>query len=618
MYFRRPVSRYVNESTTLNKTNSVYTCNGLIELDQKDLCYIDEETCKALELIENNVDSSNRRHSLLDHMNSNTSTTTGARLLKESILRPLFNFEIIEERLDCINYLVERVDTLSMITNCLKKYGQGIDLDSVPQCLVNLFNTRNISLQLAERRLEALSTLDCLVNQIRGLVSVLDMADQPLLNSFKISLQDPAYDQIAMDISSVIDSEAVGRKNRKECGVAKKRGKVSYIRSGVDALFDIARSSYTVTISELENYVRELMRDDGLPWKLSHTEGRGYYLSLNPAQLPRNFVFGPQYLRVNKSRVSISCTTKDLMQANVRANVSYENSMKLANEVLASCLSNVINNISAIYRLVSIIGNLDLVTCFAKSVITSNNGLVRPKFTSTETHIVKARHPVLEAVLSVNNQKVIPNDVTLASFRRNVMLITGPNMGGKSVYLKQVGIVQIMAQIGSFVPAEIAEIRLVNRIIARSGSSDDDNSNCSSFMWEMRGIASALHSDDDDACGSVLYLIDEVGRGTSIDDGASYSFAIAEELALQKSNFTVFATHFEQVFSLSRMYPNVAAYHFKYEEDECDSNGVRRQKLTHNLVPGLPEKVSYGIKLAEMCGLPKEILDAAKRDMGVI
>lgn len=611
-------STSIIENPISQPKNVVYSCNGLIELGERDFCYIDDETAGTLELVQNNVDSSNKKHLLFGYMNSSTSTTTGARMLRDAILRPLCHYEILEQRLDCVDYLIHRVDTLAVLTNCVRKYGQGVDLENVAPCLVHLFNTRNTNLQLAERRLDALSTLENLISQVSPLVAALEAADQPLLNAFKIALQDPSYNEILNDISNVIDSEAVFRKGRnREITLARKRSKICHIKHGVEALFDIACSTYNITLNELENYVRELNRDDGLSWKLNYSEGRGYYLTLNPNQLPKEHILGPQYLRVIKTRTSISCTTRDLMQLNVRANVSYENSMKLANEVLKTCLSNVINNIGAIYRLVEAIGGLDLITSFTKLVLNSQSKLVRPKFTSTETIISKARHPVLESVLSISKQTVVPNDVMLSTCRQNFMLVTGPNMGGKSVFLKQVGIIQIMAQLGSFVPAELAHIKLVNRIVARSGSNDDDNSSCSSFMWEMRGIASALKVDESVQEQSILYLIDEVGRGTSIDDGASYSFAIAEELALQRFNFTVFATHFDQVFTLASLYPNIAAYHFKYEEDdECSQNGERRQRLSHNLVPGVADKINYGIKLAETCGLPKEILDVAKTDAG--
>lgn len=588
------------------------TENGFVELEPQDFCYIDEETSKTLELVHNNVDSANRKHSLMGYLNTNTSTTTGARLLREAITRPLCHLATIEHRLNCVEYLVNRVDTLATITNCIKYYGQGIDLDAVVPCLISLFKTKNVSIHIAEKRLDALTTLKVLAGRVDQLVAALEAADQENFNVYKVSLQDPAYAEIFDDISNVIDTEVTTNRG--------KRSKMFRIKQGVETLFDIARSTYSAAIGDLEQYVRELHKEDGLPWKLSFGETRGYYLSLSAEQLPKNCTLGPRYIRINKTRTVISCTTKELMQSNVRASVSYENCMKLAHEVLTGCLSSVINNINAIYKLVDVIGALDMITSFAKLVINSNGSLVRPKFTASDTVVVKSRHPVLESVLSVNSLEVVPNDIIFATGHKNFILVTGPNMGGKSIYLKQVGIIQIMAQLGCYVPAETAHIKLVNRIVARSGTSDDNHSSCSSFMWEMRGIATMLKRDENVRNQSVLYIIDEVGRGTSIDDGASYSFAIAEELASRRYCFSVFATHFDQVFSLTALYGNVVAYHFKYDEDgdsAGDDDDERKLKIGHKLVPGLTEKDSYGIKLAEACGLPEEIIRFAKADAGL-
>ena len=585
------------------------TADGLVELSPRDLCYIDEETAKVLELVKNSVDETNRKHSLFGYLNLNTSTTTGARLLRQSVLKPLSNFELIDHRLDCVEYFVKRVDTLATVTNCIKRFGQGVDLDSVITCLVNSHGSRFATLAIAERRLEALTTLETLIAQVPALAAALEVADQPALNHYKIQLQDPAYAEILDDITSVIETDVRTKRT--------KRSKMFRIKHGVEALFDIARNTYNAAINDLEQYVRELHKIDGVPWKLNHSETKGYHLTVATSQIPKNYVLGPQYIRVNKNRVLISCTTKDLMQSNVRANISYENSMKLANEILSNCLSAIIHKINAIYNLVDVIGVLDLLTSFAKLITDSKGSLVRPKFSSTDTILYKSRHPVLESVLHVNGLTAVPNDVMLSTNQQGFMLVTGPNMGGKSVFLKQIGIIQVMAQIGCYVPAESAVLKIMNRIVARSGTTEDNQSSCSSFMWEMRGIATALTRDESTFDDSVLYLIDEVGRGTSIDDGASYSFAIAEELAMRRYCFSIFATHFSQIFSLVDLYPCVSAHHFKYEEEVDRTSGESRLKISHNLVPGLVDNGHYGIKLAEASGLPEEILRLAKVNQGL-
>lgn len=573
-----------------------------------DLCYVDEESIKALELIENNVDTSNKKHSLFGYLNANTCTTTGARLLRDSILKPSCNLSLIEQRLDCVEYLVNRIDTLSNITNSIKRYGQNLDLNSVAPQLTNLLKTRSATLPMAEKRLGMLTTIEALVTQIIVVVGALETTDQPLLSSFKADLENPAYGDILFTINNVIEPEV-------KSGRAK-RNKMFKIKEGIEKLFDIARNTYTLAINDCEEHVRNLRKDDNLPWKLNYGDSRGYFLSMSVDAQNRNIDLDAKYIRVQRNRTMISCTTHELMQLNCRANVSYENSMKLANEILEDTLGSICNHLGAINKLVEIVGVLDLITCFAKLIVHSHGALVRPRFTAMETLISKSRHPVLESVLSVNDLKVVPNDVTFVVGHKNFMLVTGPNMGGKSIFLKQVALIQIMAQIGCYVPAETAHMKIMDRIVARSGTSDDNSSSCSSFMWEMKGIASALIENANVPNPSVLYIIDEVGRGTSIEDGASFSFAIAEELAQRRNCFTVFATHFDQVFTLTALYRNVVSYYFKYDDTSEDGDNSRL-KISHTLVPGIAEKNHYGIRLAEACGLPQEILQVAMNDLGM-
>lgn len=601
-------SRYPRNSRPVIQTEYIsVTNNGFVNLEDKDLCYIDDESSRTLELLQNNIDQSNKRHSLYGYLNTYTSTTTGQRLLKEAITRPLFNSQTIEDRLDCVEYLVHRVDTLSNIANNIKRFGQNIDLDNMIPCLINLVKTRIQSFTMAEKRLDAITTIETVISQIPSLVSALELIDQPLINVFKVALSDPAYTDINDDIHNVIEPEVKAGRG--------KRAKMFRIKYGADSLLDIARSTYNAAKSDLEQYVREINKDDGFSWKLNYGDSRGYYLYINTNQLPNNFKLPARYIRVNKSRAQITCVTQELMQLNVRASVSYENSMKLASEILGQVLTSIMQYSPALQKLRDIVGLLDLLTSFAKLVISSNGALVRPKFTVNETIVVKSRHPVLESVLRVNDIPVVPNDITLRAGDKNFMLITGPNMGGKSIFLKQVALIQVMAQLGCFVPAESALVKLVNRVVARSGTSDDYNSNCSSFMWEMRGIATALQEDNSKLSRSVLYVIDEVGRGTSIDDGSSYSFAIAEELSSRRNCFTVFATHFEQVFALSHLYGNITPYYFKYEDDEDSPESRTRLRISHKLVPGILDRDHYGIRIAEACGLSEEILAVAKKDL---
>lgn len=575
--------------------------------DYVEIVDIDEDTSRTLELVRNNDDVTNKKHTLFGILSTCLLTTSGANLLRENILRPFCRLSTINQRLDCVEFLVKKLDVLGCISSCLRPFGSNVDLESFIPALINVHKSRSSTIQIAEKRLDVITNVEHIVSQVPSLIHTLEGLNQSTLALFKESLLDPAYNEILDEIYSAIEPEVTVNKGKG------KRNKMFRIKQGVDALFDVARCTYMAAIDDLEQYVRELNSFDNLPWKLSYAETKGYFLTLT--NMPRNTSLDPKYIRVNRTRTQITCTTADLMRTNVRATISYENSMKLTNDILTNLISSIISHTESLYTLVNVISMLDVIANFAKLANNSNGSLIRPNFSPTETIILGSRHPVLESVLSVNDLSVEPNDVFFSVGSRNVMLVTGPNMGGKSIFLKQVALIQIMAQIGCYVPASSADIKLVNRIVARSGISTDHESSCSSFMWEMKGISSAVHDNELQENPSVLYVIDEVGRGTTIDDGTSYSFAIAEELASRKNCFTVFATHFEQVFHLAKLYNNIHAYHFKYEEETSLEGGNVKLKITHSLAPGIADKSHYGLRLAESFGLPEELLQIARKHM---
>lgn len=579
--------------------NCPYSSNNDIPPDQ--ICSIDDETKLILELTCNGVDSVNRRDTLLGYLN-HTCTSVGYRMLKDEVTRPLAHVNSLELRLGCIEHFINRSDSHALVINELNHLDQGVELDKLVSNIVSLEQRRGNTLSLAEKRLDIAVSLHRIINRIPSLIDALTNIDHPIINIFRDALDDTEYGQINETLMSVLEFD--DSKSNKA-----KRQRISKIKNGIHDLFDIARNSYNEAINNLEAYVHELQVDDHLPWKLSYSETKGYLLSMPTAKVATNLTLPPKYIRVVKTRTQITCSTRDMMTVNVRANVSYENSMKLANEVLGGLLKNIMGHLGAIHKLVEIVGRLDFLSSLAKLAISSNNTLVKPKFSNSETIIEESRHPILEKILELNDKKIVHNDVCLSNSHSNFCLITGPNMGGKSVYLKQVALIQIMAQIGSYVPAKSAIIKPVNRIVVRVGSNDDGKTSCSSFMSEMRGVSSALVGDR----GAALYLIDEIGRGTSVEDGTAYSIALAEELASRRNCFSLFATHFSVMTKLPKLVKGVKVFQFKIDRDENEKHHFSG----HNLIPGGVELCHYGIELAETCGLPVEITQQARKYLGI-
>ncbi|KAL5469247.1 hypothetical protein EMCRGX_G030476 [Ephydatia muelleri] len=197
--------------------------------------------------------------------------------------------------------------------------------------------------------------------------------------------------------------------------------------------------------------------------------------------------------------------------------------------------------------------------------------------------------------------------IQFASGESNFVIVTGPNMSGKSTYLKQIPLLQIMAQIGSFVPAEYANIRVAGEIFSRIGSDDDIETNASSFVLEMRETNFIVQNIRD--CS--LVVIDELGRGTSREEGVGICYAVCEQL-LQTKAFTFFATHFLELTGMDNLYPNVSNYHFEIQHQLNSETNLQDLIYTHVIAKGITEESHYGLQLAEVSSTPRSVVQIAK------
>jgi DNA mismatch repair protein MutS len=249
----------------------------------------------------------------------------------------------------------------------------------------------------------------------------------------------------------------------------------------------------------------------------------------------------------------------------------------------------------------NIIAYLDCLVSFAGVAV--ENDYVRPKITDTNIlHLKKSRHPVVEKFMQPG-EEFVPNDVSLNPDDEQIWIITGPNMAGKSTFLRQVGLIVFMAQIGSFVPAEEAEIGLIDRIFTRVGASDNLARGESTFLVEMNETANILNNATDQS----LVLLDEIGRGTSTFDGLSIAWAVSEYLHNEKTiqAKTLFATHYHELTELAILYPKIKNYNVTVEE--WDNKIIFLRKI----IPGGTDN-SYGIHVAQMAGLPRSVIERAR------
>jgi DNA mismatch repair protein MutS len=223
--------------------------------------------------------------------------------------------------------------------------------------------------------------------------------------------------------------------------------------------------------------------------------------------------------------------------------------------------------------------------------------------------VVDARHPVVERRTSSAGEAFVPNDVVLNGTASQLVILTGPNMGGKSTYLRQTALLCVLAQAGSFVPAREAKLPLVDRIFARVGASDNIARGHSTFMVEMQETANILHT----ATSRSLVVLDEIGRGTATFDGLSLAWAVAEHLATNAKARpkTLFATHYHELTDLADATPGVVNFHVAAREWKDDII------FLHKIVPGRSDR-SYGIQVARLAGLPKSVIDRAREILGAL
>ena len=372
-----------------------------------------------------------------------------------------------------------------------------------------------------------------------------------------------------------------------------------FIRPGyhaeLDTLTDAARNGRQ-WVADLERKERERSGISNL--RVGYNKVFGYYLEVTNSQLSR---VPEDYIRKQTLSTGERFITPDLKEYEALILNAHEKSVKLEQELFAALRAEVAAQWSeATLRTARAMAELD--TLLALGEVASRRNYCRPTLDESDTiHIVAGRHPVVEATQRA--VEFVPNDTEMSTSEAQILLLTGPNMAGKSTYLRQVALITLMAQIGSFVPAESARIGLVDRIFTRIGAQDDLATGQSTFMVEMVETASILRH----ATPRSLVILDEIGRGTSTYDGLAIARAIVEYLHNNKrcGAKTLFATHYHELVELARALPRVRAYNVAVAEEEGHIVFLRK------IVPGGADK-SYGIHVAQLAGIPRQVVRRAE------
>ncbi len=509
-----------------------------------------------------------------------TQTPMGARLLKRWVLRPLKKLEPIQKRLEAVKELYENSKLRKELKEILSEFGDverlisriairahipGTTGRANPRDMINLKEALKkiplIRALLAETKSETLQKIYKLLNPLESVVALIESA----------IVDDPP--------ATVADG-----------GV---------IRDGynleLDELRYISRSSKEF-IANLQQRERERT---GIPsLKIDYNSVFGYYIEVTKAHLDK---VPPDYIRKQTLVNAERFITPELKEYEEKIFTAEEKIVALEAEIFNQLREKISEYTETIQKNAQLIAMLD---CFVSlSEVAVENNYTCPIVDESDVIEIKdGRHPVVEKILPPG-EKFVPNDVRLDNSENQILIITGPNMSGKSVFLRQVGLIVLLAQIGSFVPASYARIGIVDRIFTRVGASDNIAGGESTFLVEMHEMANILNN----ATPRSLILLDEVGRGTSTFDGISIAWAITEYLHENPRvrAKTIFATHYHELNELAEIFPRIK--NFKADVREVGDRVI----FLHKIVPGYADH-SYGIEVAKMAGLPKEVTDRAK------
>ncbi|MFN3916953.1 MAG: DNA mismatch repair protein MutS [Flavobacteriales bacterium] len=501
-----------------------------------------------------------------------TRSPLGSRLLKRWIALPLKDEKLINERLDAVDYLIKDRDMASVLADLIYQVG---DLER--------FISRASALRINPREvLQVLNALDAIaeikaVSENAKSSIVKRMGDQ--LNTCNY-IRDRIRKEIKEDAPALLNKGAV-------------------ISDGVDEELDQLRKiAYSGKDYLLQIQQRETERT-GIPsLKISYNNVFGYYLEVRNTHKDK---VPADWIRKQTLTQAERYITEELKQYEEKILGAEEKMAAIEDRLFNELVQSLADYIKPLQHNASVCARLDVLQSFANHAVEHN--YIKPKVdTSLKIDIKAGRHPVIEKQLPVG-EEYIANDIFLDTGSQQIIMITGPNMSGKSAILRQTALIVVLAQIGAYVPAEAAHIGLVDKIFTRVGASDNISSGESTFMVEMNETASILNNLSERS----LILLDEIGRGTSTYDGISIAWATAEYLHENPKikAKTLFATHYHELNEMASAFKRIKNFNVSVKETSGKIIFMRK------LVPGGSEH-SFGIHVAQMAGMPQKVVNRAK------
>ena len=565
---------------------------GQYQLYQHDLSQfmkLDASALKALNLMPGPRDGSKTMslYGLLNHCK----TPVGSRLLAQWLKQPLMNLEEINKRQQLVEAFVEDTE--------LRQIMQEEHLRSIPDLyrLAKRFQKKQANLENTVTIYQVVLRLPAFIVSLETVMD--EKYRDPLDAMYTTRLRElnDSLSKLVEMVETTVDLEAVDNHEYK-------------IKPEFDDSLRIITKKIDKLRAEMDAEHRAASKDLGQEMDkklfLEHHKVYGWCMRLTRTEAGciRN---KSNYQECQTQKNGVYFTTKKLQSIRREFDQLSENYNRTQKSLVDEVVGVAASYCPVIEQLAGILGHLDVIVSFAHCSVHAPTSYVRPKMHPRgegDTILKEARHPCMEMQDDI---QFITNDVTLKRGSSEFLIITGPNMGGKSTYIRQIGVIALMAQIGCFVPCSEAELTIFDCILARVGASDSQLKGVSTFMAEMLETANILKS----ATSESLIIIDELGRGTSTYDGFGLAWAISEHIIKEIGCFSMFATHFHELTALVDQYPQVQNLHVVAH---IDDNGKAKREVTllYKVEEGICDQ-SFGIHVAELVRFPEKVVNMAKR-----
>lgn len=550
------------EYVTVTQCTNKQQLSHPIKTSQSQFMIIDSATHKNLEIIHSQDNDKNSLFYCID----STVTAFGGRLLCNRLVTPILDISALNSRLNSVEFFVSKNDLRNNLRDILK-------------------TCPDIERTIVRMRFGKYSTRD--LSSIRqGLYAILNVIKA--LNGIDFKLEDSSSVSDLPDLSDLYNRLSVALVD--EIPPQYKPGHV--VKAGYSAQLDEVKSlvenGYNL-ITDLQ--AKYASQSNITSLKINNNNILGWYIEIPLSQKSK---MGVEFIHKQTLVNNVRYTTIELNELQIKLSQASDNLVKVENEIISNLVNEIISKNVAFEAVIAFMAKLDVALSMAH--IARDRGYVKPDLSSDHVLVIKqGRHPVLELIVD----DFVANDCSLSDPSR-LSILTGPNMSGKSTYLRQNALIVLMAHVGAFVPADKAVIGITDRLFSRIGASDDLAKGRSTFMIEMIETASILNQATDKS----FVILDEVGRGTSTYDGISIAWSVVDYLYNTNKCRTIFATHYMELTSIKRDIPHLKCQTLKIQE--WKGNVV----FHHTIIDGTADR-SYGVYVAKLAGLPKIVVNKA-------